>query len=83
MDGNQSVLVVFRFQSVSVGFRFSKERVIEIFKTLTLITYKKQSNRVTERAVEQIKTTEKEQLPTIFVQQFAHRFQHKIENILN
>ena len=39
---------VYQFQSVSVGFRFSKERVIEIFKTLNLITYKKQSNRATE-----------------------------------
>ena len=35
------------------------------------------------RVVEQIRTIEKEQLPTIFVQQFTHKFQHKIENILN
>ena len=27
--------------------------------------------------------TEKERLPTIFVQQFTNRFQHKIESILN
>ena len=38
MVGNQSVSVVFRFQSDSDGFQFSKDRVIEIFKTLTLIT---------------------------------------------
>jgi len=46
---------------------------------------KKQSNSATkrERVVEQIRTIEKEQLPTIFVQQFTHKFQHKIENILN
>ena len=58
---------VYWFQSVSVGFRFSKERVIEIFKTLNLITYKKQSNRAIEREL----TTEKEKFPTIFVQQFT------------
>ena len=32
-----SVLVVFQFQSISVRFQFFEERVIKIFKTITLI----------------------------------------------
>ena len=82
-DWNGWKSIYFCSISISIGFQFSKERVIEIFKTLTLITFKKQSNWATERAIEQIRTTKKEQLPTIFVQQFTHRFQHKINNILN
>ena len=75
---------------VSVGFgRFSKERVIEIFKTLNLIIQKtnrateRERERERERVVKQIRTAEKEKLPIIFVQQYTQRFQHKIENILN
>ena len=82
MVENQSVSVYFSFGRFSI---FQKEGYWDFqnLKSLTLITYKKQSNRATERVVEQIRTTEKEKLPTIFVQQFTYRFQHKIENILN
>ena len=74
MARNQSISVYFSFGQFWSVFGFPK-RDFQNPKSLTVIIYKKQSNRATER--------EKEKLPTIFVQQFTYRFQHKIENILN
>ena len=82
MARNQSISVYFGFGQFLSVFGFPK-RDFQNPKSLTVIIYKKQSNRATERDVEEIRTTEKEKLPTIFVQQFTYRFQHKIENILN
>ena len=57
-----SVLVLFRFQSVLVSFwDFQNPNFndIEIFKSLTLITYKKKINR--EREVELLKNKENQE----------------------
>ena len=59
-----------RNQSISVYFDFSRFRSIFGFPKGKL-------------SPKQIRTTKKEKLLTIFVQQFTNRFQHKIENILN
>ena len=79
MARNQSISVYFGFGQFLSVFGFPK-RDFQNPKSLTVIIYKKQSNRATERDfVEQIRTTKKEKLPTIFVQQFTNRFQHKLK----
>ena len=75
MVENQSVSVYFSFGRFSI---FQKEGYWDFqnLKSLTLITYKKQSNRATERVVEQIRTTEKENF-----QQYLFKNLHTDSNI--
>ena len=67
---------VYRFQSVSIGFRFSKERVIKIFKTLNLITYKKQIEQ--QREKELLNKSER-QRKKIFQQYLFNNLQYYIQ----